>query len=157
MVDAVCTAVVGAARTGRVLDAGSAREDRCSDVCCIGDTRQSFSEKMTQSWREADVGQQNPEKPFLLQNHEMLGTLCDQHDSRPERSVKQKLEMERMKTYLHIHTSATCVWIWKFVIMCGRVHIMKRSAAMTSTSTRHDEFWGGFVKHESRLSSTRLV
>ena len=46
VVDAVCTAVVGAARTGRVLDAGSAREDRSSDVCCIGDTRQSFSEKM---------------------------------------------------------------------------------------------------------------
>ena len=37
--DAVCTAVVGPARTGRVLDAGSDREDRSSDVCNVGDTR----------------------------------------------------------------------------------------------------------------------
>ena len=35
----VCTAVDGSARTGRVLDAGSAREDRSSDVCDVGDTR----------------------------------------------------------------------------------------------------------------------
>ena len=30
--DAVCTVVVGSARTGRVLDAGTDREDRSSDV-----------------------------------------------------------------------------------------------------------------------------
>ena len=45
VVDAVCTAEVGSDRTGRVLDGGSAREDRSSDVCYVGDTRQSFSEK----------------------------------------------------------------------------------------------------------------
>ena len=45
VIDAVCTAVVGSARTGRTLDAGSAREDRSSDVYCVGDTRQSFFEK----------------------------------------------------------------------------------------------------------------
>ena len=45
VVDAVCTAVVGPARTGRVLDAGSDREDRSSDVCCVGDTRLSFFAK----------------------------------------------------------------------------------------------------------------
>ena len=39
MVDAVCTAVVGSARTGRVLEAGSAREDRS-----FGDARLSSSE-----------------------------------------------------------------------------------------------------------------
>ena len=42
VVDAVCTAVVGSARTGRVLNAGSDREDRSSDVCY---TRSSISEK----------------------------------------------------------------------------------------------------------------
>ena len=44
-VDAVYSAVVGSARTGRVLDASSAREDRSFDVCYVGDTRKSFSEK----------------------------------------------------------------------------------------------------------------
>ena len=39
VVDAVCTAAVGSTRTGRVLDAGSDREDRSSDVCYVGDTR----------------------------------------------------------------------------------------------------------------------
>ena len=43
--DVVCTAVVGSARTGRVLDAGSDREDRSSDVCYVGDTQWSFTEK----------------------------------------------------------------------------------------------------------------
>ena len=43
--DAVCTTLVGSARAGRVLDAGAEREDRPSDVCYVGDTRQSFSEK----------------------------------------------------------------------------------------------------------------
>ena len=43
VMDAVYTAVVGTART-RALDAGSDREDRSSDVCHAGDTRQSFSE-----------------------------------------------------------------------------------------------------------------
>ena len=38
-VDAVCTAVVGSSCTGRVLDAGSDREDRSFDVCHVGDTR----------------------------------------------------------------------------------------------------------------------
>ena len=33
------SAVVGSARFGRVFDAGSAREDRSSDVSYIGDTR----------------------------------------------------------------------------------------------------------------------
>ena len=37
--DAGRTAVVGSTRTGRVLDAGSDREDRSSDVCYVGDTR----------------------------------------------------------------------------------------------------------------------
>ena len=36
---------VCAAATGRVLDAGSVREGISSDVCYVGDTRQSFSEK----------------------------------------------------------------------------------------------------------------
>ena len=45
VVDAVCTAVVGSLRTGLVLDAGSDREDRSSDVCFIGDTRKPFSKK----------------------------------------------------------------------------------------------------------------
>ena len=36
--------VVGSA-CSRVLDAGSDREDRSSDVCYVGDTRESFSEK----------------------------------------------------------------------------------------------------------------
>ena len=45
VVDAVCTAVVGSARTGRVHDAFSDREDTSSDVCYVGDTRKSFSEK----------------------------------------------------------------------------------------------------------------
>ena len=39
VMDTVCTGVVGSARTGRELDAGSAREDRSSDVCYAGDTR----------------------------------------------------------------------------------------------------------------------
>ena len=39
VVDAVGTAVVGSARTGRVFDAGSACEDRSSDVCYVGETR----------------------------------------------------------------------------------------------------------------------
>ena len=39
VMDAVCAAVVGSARTGSVLDAGSDREDRSSDVCFVGDTR----------------------------------------------------------------------------------------------------------------------
>ena len=43
--DAVCAAVVGSARIGRVLDAGSAREDGSSDIRYTGDTRQPFSEK----------------------------------------------------------------------------------------------------------------
>ena len=46
---AVCTAVVGSARTGRVLDAGSAHKDRSSDAWSVGDTRQSLSEMMTAS------------------------------------------------------------------------------------------------------------
>ena len=45
MVDAVCTAVDGSARTGRELDAGIGREDRSSDAYNVGDTRKSFSEK----------------------------------------------------------------------------------------------------------------
>ena len=45
VVDAVGIAVVGSARTGRVHDAGSAREDRSSDECYVGDTRQSFTEE----------------------------------------------------------------------------------------------------------------
>ena len=39
MVDAKCSAAVGSARIGRLLDAGSAREDRFSDVCYVGVTR----------------------------------------------------------------------------------------------------------------------
>ena len=39
LMDAVCTAVVGSARTGPELDAGSDREDRSSDVCYVGDKR----------------------------------------------------------------------------------------------------------------------
>ena len=45
VVDAVCPAVVGSRRTGRLLDAGSDREDRFSAVCYVGDTRLSFCEK----------------------------------------------------------------------------------------------------------------
>ena len=41
----MCAAVVGSVRAGRVPNAGSDREDRSSDVCYVGDTRQSFSEK----------------------------------------------------------------------------------------------------------------
>ena len=41
--DASCAAVVGSARTGRVLDAGSDHEGRHSDVCCGGDTRHRFT------------------------------------------------------------------------------------------------------------------
>ena len=37
--DAVRSTVVGSARTGRVLNAGSDRGDRSSDVCSVGDTR----------------------------------------------------------------------------------------------------------------------
>ena len=44
--DAVCAAVVGSARTGRVLDAGSARKDRSSDVCYVGDTIVIYLRKM---------------------------------------------------------------------------------------------------------------
>ena len=46
VMDIVCAAAVGSARTGRELDAGSAREDRSSDVCDVGDPRWSFSEKI---------------------------------------------------------------------------------------------------------------
>ena len=35
---------VGSDRTCRVLDAGSGREDESSEVCCVGERRQSFSE-----------------------------------------------------------------------------------------------------------------
>ena len=42
VVDAVCTAVVGSARTGRVHVAGSDRKDRSSDVCYVGDTAVMF-------------------------------------------------------------------------------------------------------------------
>ena len=45
VMDTVCTAVVGSFRTCHVLDAGSDREDRSSDVCNDDDTRLSFSEK----------------------------------------------------------------------------------------------------------------
>ena len=45
MMDVECTAVVDSACSGHVLDAGSAREDRSSDVCFVRDTRWSFSEK----------------------------------------------------------------------------------------------------------------
>ena len=38
VMDTVCAAVAGLARA-RVLDAGSDREDRSSDVCHVGDTR----------------------------------------------------------------------------------------------------------------------
>ena len=38
VMDKVCTAMVGSARTGRVCDAGSDREGRCSEVCHFGDT-----------------------------------------------------------------------------------------------------------------------
>ena len=37
--DAVCAAVDGSARTGRVFEAGSLCKDRSSDVCNVGDTR----------------------------------------------------------------------------------------------------------------------
>ena len=43
VVDAVCAAEVGSDRPGRVLDRGSAREDRSSDLSYVGDTQQSFS------------------------------------------------------------------------------------------------------------------
>ena len=47
VMDAVYIAVVGSART-RLLDVGSGREDRSSDECNVGETRQSFSaQKMT--------------------------------------------------------------------------------------------------------------
>ena len=39
----VGAAVVGSARTGHVLDAGSAREDGSSDVCYVGHTHHSHS------------------------------------------------------------------------------------------------------------------
>ena len=39
VIDVMYIAVVGSARTGRVLDAGSNREDRSSDVCNVVDTR----------------------------------------------------------------------------------------------------------------------
>ena len=39
VIGAVCIAVVGSARTGRILDAGSDREDRSSDACYVGDMR----------------------------------------------------------------------------------------------------------------------
>ena len=45
VMDAVCTAVVGSARTCRVLDAGSDHEDKSSDVCYVGDTRLLCSEQ----------------------------------------------------------------------------------------------------------------
>ena len=40
--NALRTAVVGSARTGREHNAGSDRVDRSSDVCFVGDTRESF-------------------------------------------------------------------------------------------------------------------
>ena len=36
--EAVCTAVVGSVSSG-VLEEGSDREDRSSDICHVGDTR----------------------------------------------------------------------------------------------------------------------
>ena len=45
VVDGLRTAVVGSDRTSRVLDASSGREDESSNVCCVGETRQSFSEE----------------------------------------------------------------------------------------------------------------
>ena len=45
----MCTAVVGSARTCRVFDTGSAREDSSSDVCYVDNTRQSFSVKCDDS------------------------------------------------------------------------------------------------------------
>ena len=45
VIDAGFSAVVGSA-CSCVLAAGPDREDRSSDVCYVGDTRQSFSEKM---------------------------------------------------------------------------------------------------------------
>ena len=45
VVGGVCTAVVGSARNSRVLDAGSAREDRSSKECYVGDTREYFCAK----------------------------------------------------------------------------------------------------------------
>ena len=44
VMNAVCTAVVGSARSGRLRDAGSDREGTSSDMCCVGDTQKSFSE-----------------------------------------------------------------------------------------------------------------
>ena len=38
VMDTMSTAAYGSARTNRVLDAGSDREDRSSDVCYVGDT-----------------------------------------------------------------------------------------------------------------------
>ena len=43
--DAVRIAVVVAARIGLVFDTGPDRDDRSSDVCYVGDTRYSLSEK----------------------------------------------------------------------------------------------------------------
>ena len=45
VMDAVCAAVVGSARAGRVLDAGSDREDRSSDVCFVVATHDGHSLK----------------------------------------------------------------------------------------------------------------
>ena len=39
VINAVCSAVVVLARTGRVVDSGSDREDRSSDGCHVGDAR----------------------------------------------------------------------------------------------------------------------
>ena len=39
VMDAVCTAVFGSGRSGRVLDVGSHCEERSSDVGHVGDTR----------------------------------------------------------------------------------------------------------------------
>ena len=45
VMDSVCCSGLGSSRTGRVLDAGSDREDRSSDVCYVDDTQQSLSER----------------------------------------------------------------------------------------------------------------
>ena len=65
MVDAVCTAVDGSARTGCVLDASSAREDRSSDVRYVGDTHDSDSLKkmMTASYTPIISAQEHERLP----------------------------------------------------------------------------------------------
>ena len=53
MIDAVETAVGSACSC--VLEAGSDRQDRFLDVCCVGDTRYSFSEKNDSILRYGDA------------------------------------------------------------------------------------------------------